>query len=158
MDNQPDDLAERQASKHSRELLTCKHFNGVFGAGMKPHVCKAGVAYRELVGGDNFGWLLALPCLPSKVGEERKREVMPCEKREFPTIEEVEKEQAEFDKYIEMTTTAVAYCLADAKGKWGVSGTIRCPECGGNLLYSISALNGHLHGHCETPGCLKWME
>jgi len=36
-------------------------------------------------------------------------------------------------------------------------GTIKCPKCGGKLNYHI-ANNGHVHGKCETGGCLDWMQ
>jgi hypothetical protein len=35
---------------------------------------------------------------------------------------------------------------------------IECPACKGNLRLTISAVNGHVHGYCETDGCARWME
>lgn len=35
---------------------------------------------------------------------------------------------------------------------------IECPLCKGNLHMYQSAYNGHVHGQCETKGCLCWME
>ncbi len=35
---------------------------------------------------------------------------------------------------------------------------IECPKCKGRLHLSQSSYNGHVHGHCETPGCVSWME
>ena len=52
----------------------------------------------------------------------------------------------------------MALCEEDADGEWGVSGTITCPKCGGSKLhYSIYGHNGHIHGKCETPGCLDFV-
>lgn len=36
--------------------------------------------------------------------------------------------------------------------------TINCPACGGKLHLSQSSYNGHVHGKCETPDCVAWME
>ena len=40
----------------------------------------------------------------------------------------------------------------------GDSGTIECPHCNGRLTWVRDSHNGHLHGQCETDGCLRWMQ
>lgn len=35
---------------------------------------------------------------------------------------------------------------------------VECPICKGRLHLSQSSFNGHCHGHCETDGCVSWME
>ena len=40
----------------------------------------------------------------------------------------------------------------------GDSGTVVCPTCKGRLRWGRDSTNGHLHGECETAGCLQWME
>lgn len=35
---------------------------------------------------------------------------------------------------------------------------IQCPACAGRLHLSQAAYNGHVHGKCETEGCVSWME
>lgn len=35
---------------------------------------------------------------------------------------------------------------------------IECPKCSGRLHLRQAAYNGHVHGHCETKGCVSWME
>lgn len=35
---------------------------------------------------------------------------------------------------------------------------IECPKCKGRLHLSQSSYNGHVHGHCDTPECVSWME
>ena len=40
----------------------------------------------------------------------------------------------------------------------GKQEVIECPACKGRLHLSQSAYNGHVHGHCMTPGCVSWME
>ncbi|EIZ81883.1 hypothetical protein WYO_5471 [Methylobacterium sp. GXF4] len=40
----------------------------------------------------------------------------------------------------------------------GDSGTVECPTCKGCLAWVRDSSNGHLHGQCETEGCLRWMQ
>lgn len=48
--------------------------------------------------------------------------------------------------------------ISDQKQKDGkLKGTIKCPECGGELHYSIASSNGHIWGACENKECLKWI-
>lgn len=35
---------------------------------------------------------------------------------------------------------------------------VECPICKGRLHMSQASSNGHVHGKCETPGCVSWME
>jgi len=51
--------------------------------------------------------------------------------------------------------TAIKAIRADAKEKDRKQGTVVCPKCKGELGYSISSYNGHIHGRCNTTrGCL----
>ncbi|KQO99140.1 hypothetical protein [Methylobacterium sp. Leaf91] len=38
------------------------------------------------------------------------------------------------------------------------SGVLPCPTCAGRLVWVRDSSNGHLHGQCETVGCLRWMQ
>ena len=38
------------------------------------------------------------------------------------------------------------------------SGILPCPTCAGRLVWARDSLNGHLHGRCESTGCLRWMQ
>lgn len=40
----------------------------------------------------------------------------------------------------------------------GKAEVIDCPACKGRLHLSQAAYNGHVHGKCETQGCVSWME
>lgn len=40
----------------------------------------------------------------------------------------------------------------------GKAEVIECPACKGRLHLSQAACNGHVHGKCETAGCVSWME
>lgn len=140
----------------TRAMGTCKHFNGVLGS-REGATCRAGVNYREHVGGEDIGWVLGLPCTlryPSKM----IREVIPCALRELPSKEEVEKEEAETENWIKLTIQAMKLCREDARNQRGVIRTVKCPACGGDLRYSVSSYNGHLQGKCKTKGCLEWIE
>lgn len=53
--------------------------------------------------------------------------------------------------------SALKIIEADAKGQYGVQGSVTCPLCKGKLSYSIAKLNGHIWGVCETEDCLRWM-
>lgn len=157
MSKQPDDLKERQAHQAARQLLTCKHFNGIYSRGMTEIACcKAGVNYREHVGGEGFAWIQKLPCTPRVVGVNYHFEAIPCDKREFPTIEEVEAEEARFTEHLTFVSESIRLCQEDFRTI--KSGHITCPKCHKGLLYSISPRNGHMAGKCETPDCLEWIE
>ncbi|KAB1068191.1 hypothetical protein F6X51_27145 [Methylobacterium planeticum] len=45
--------------------------------------------------------------------------------------------------------------IADEPGE---SGEIPCPTCASRLHWARDASNGHVHGQCETDGCLRWMQ
>lgn len=44
------------------------------------------------------------------------------------------------------------------KAPIGKQEVIECPVCKGRLHLLQSSYNGHVHGRCETPDCLNWME
>lgn len=44
------------------------------------------------------------------------------------------------------------------KPPFGKQEVIECPKCKGRLHLSQSSYNGHVHGQCETEGCVSWME
>jgi len=140
--------------RFERELLTCRHFNGIgIDHGKR---CRAGVVYRTHVGGEDFGWVRRLPCMPKPADEDRSR-VVPCDSHEFPSLEEVEAEERAADEIMHLTTAAIKICRDDAGGKRGVAGDVECPKCKGRLHYTVAAVNGHLWGRCATPDCLAWM-
>ncbi len=97
------DLAAKiaRAREHDRqvqhELHSCVSFNGI-----QHDECKAGVNYRRLIGGPDFGWAKHLPCLNDP-------EAVQCEKRAFPTLAEAETIVTEMDE----ATAAVIRHLAD---------------------------------------------
>jgi hypothetical protein len=129
-----------------------------FGPGGKGHDdCEAGVRY------DTFAQprIRTQPCFLTDKGES-KPDALPCEKLRRPTPEEI----AAHEKWSEdrmgafgkVMTTILPWRKAN-KGK-NARTTMDCPACGAaqSLHLSISAFNGHVHGRCDTAGCVTWME
>lgn len=125
---------------------TCVHFNGV----QNEH-CRAGVAYESF---ERPG----IPCMTDFC----KGQV--CAQRHFPTPEEVQEMIAADEAAFERTSKAISAVAKDAKSKGlkkrsGGQSSIPCPVCEtGTLAYSVSGYNGHIHGRCDTPGCVWWMQ
>lgn len=130
---------------------TCKHFNGI-----QHDACRAGLNIRELTGGEDFGWAIRIPCIKEKTSD------VVCDQYAEPSPEEIaeEEEEAIYKKLIEeirLTSPIIAEVKKYHRNEnW--SGTRECPVCKGTLRVSISACNTHVHGACETKGCLWWME
>ena len=114
-----------------------KHFNGVIH-----QQCKAGCAY-----------------VPGHVDQCIGRGVdatAPCPKLEYPTPEEIAREEAETVAMMENIAIARKAIMADV-GESGL-GEIICPVCKcGTLTYTV-AMNGHVHAKCSKSGCVCWME
>lgn len=53
---------------------------------------------------------------------------------------------------------AIKQCREDSKRRHALAGTIKCPQCGENLRYTIAKCNSHLWGKCDTENCLSWMQ
>lgn len=64
------------------------------------------------------------------------------------------------DDFAAAFATAKADAKANGYGRGvGGAGNVQCPSCRvGTIYYGVSALNGHMHASCSTPGCLRWME
>jgi hypothetical protein len=90
---------------------------------------------------------------------EHHRSCIKCDKFEDPTDEEIAAEEAEWEKVIERLTISGPF-IQEMKQKHpeGGQGVDPCPVCQNNLHWSIASCNGHMHGRCETGGCLNWME
>jgi hypothetical protein len=96
----------------------CRHFNGIgFGVDGREKICGAGVNYRTLVGGDNYGWARRIPCLD--VGDSLAG-VVPCPQRRWLTQEEHAAHEAEVRAAIDKAFADIAagkchVCGADAE-------------------------------------------
>lgn len=40
----------------------------------------------------------------------------------------------------------------------GGRGQCKCPNCEGEISYSVASVNGHMHARCSTPQCVSFME
>jgi hypothetical protein len=135
-----------------RELTQCRHFNGT-----RHGKCQAGIVYA-----DQFpDAAMTLKCLPRL--NPAGREAGDCPRFEIVSREEAEKAADEQLEYGEVFAVArkLAHedgkCMGFGKGRGG-GGKVVCPKCGKRLIYAVAAYNGHMHGQCETPGCISWME
>lgn len=139
----------------------CVHYNGLSQPGVRDQSacrCKAGVVYLTVKSNDESRRGFACyPCF-------REGEGVPCEKRHFPTPDEVAAEVAEHDASWERLKLGIGACSEDAKKhgyKRGNGGTgfVRCPVCKtGDLHYAVAGYNGHMRGRCSTAGCVSWMQ
>lgn len=136
-------------------LTKCKHFNGT-----KHGSCAAGIPYASVEEKPSPGKPLRLPCftLGTFAGPD-----LPCEKRYIPSETEAEAEARETSDRLYANAAAIKVAKDDARAKGlkrgsGGYGSVTCTRCGGTLRYSVAALNGHMHGHCSTKGCVSWME
>ncbi len=113
--------------------------------------CEAGVEYAPLRGPHQ-------PCFLTK-GESRPG-ALDCPNLRRPTAEEItaheEWSERRMKKFFAVLAD-IAPWRAKHKGR-SHSEVVECPACKGRLHLSIAAYNGHVHGRCETEGCVSWME
>ena len=119
-----------------------------------PDTCEAGVDYASW---DGIKYLQR-PCFLDR-GQSRPGAAI-CPQIRRPT----EEEMAAHGEWIERRMDVMRVVMVGI-GPWreahrgkSVVEVVECPACKGRLHLSISAYNGHIHGHCETVGCVSWME
>lgn len=135
----------------------CIHYRAPkgWGPGSKGHdTCEAGVPFERWKGAT----MKTQPCFLDH-GESHP-EALPCEHLRRPTSEEIAAHEAWMDAHFEKMRTVMTAVVPWRKKHKGRSHseTVECPACKGRLHLSISAYNGHVHGHCQTEGCVSWME
>lgn len=117
--------------------------------------CEAGEEFAQWRGRGHD----VTPCFLTKDGKS-KPGALPCPHLRLPTPEEIvahEKWAADhFEKQVTVMTGILPWRKAH-KGK-SAQEVVECPACKGRLHLSIAAYNGHVHGRCETSGCVSWME
>jgi hypothetical protein len=119
--------------------------------------CEAGVRYDQFRGdGKSFK---TQPCFLDELGRS-KPDALPCMAIRRPTTEEI----AVHEKWLEGRMNQMGVVMKGIqpwrrahKGK-SAQEVVECPCCHGRLHLSIAAYNGHVHGRCETDGCVTWME
>lgn len=131
--------------------IHCKNYDG--REILRGRKCRAGIDPRySFCDGNDFGMMKKIPCLKTNV------DVPPCHLAAFPTREEVEAEnaalEARMDDFLRFMPAARKVMIATKSD----GGCIDCPKCGQGLRWSKSRYNGHIHAHCDTEGCLSWME
>ena len=122
----------------------------------KTWVCGAGVNLREAWDGVIQD---KKPCFLDDKGNS-KPDALPCAQLRRPTPEEIAEHAAWRDEYMKKqiaVMTGISEWRKKHKGKSHAE-IIECPACKGRLHLSIAAYNGHVHGKCETDGCVAWME
>lgn len=131
---------------------TCIHFNGIL-----KECCEQGVNYEQIAGGNRSGMWLRVPCLGLL-----KRTVpagAECDKRQLPTPEQIAEDKARqaesVRKHLLAMPTVNVWRQKPPKGKYEI---IECPVCKGNLHLHQSVRNGHVHGKCDSVGCVNWIE
>lgn len=111
----------------------CRFFNGLgFGAGERAKCCEAGINYRELVGGPDFGWARRIPCLDGSPSLPRLDPV-PCSRRVLMTQEEHAEREKETRALIDQVCARMAAGL--------------CPHCSKPIEPST------VHGRCRYGAC-----
>lgn len=135
----------------------CIHYryNRGIAAGSFEDTCEAGVNFAD--------WKdiphARRPCFLDKQGNSKK-DAATCTLLRRPTKEEIKLH----NEWIEGRISRVGKVM-EAIHPWRIKHrgrqaqeTIACPICSGRLHLSISAVNGHVHGHCETSDCVSWVE
>lgn len=159
---------------------TCTFYNGFIGRAGEPEPrrCKAGVCYEQ-----EFGkHAVRAPCIEYMVKSKNGGTVLkpgeigirtpwggpgrplplPCSRRVEPTDDEVQQDaiehEAEWEKFVAAMRVVSKWRTWTKKNRVAKQEVIECPTCKGRLHLSQAAYNGHVHGKCETDGCLSWME
>jgi hypothetical protein len=141
-------VTNKQREQHIQKmLLDCVHF-----APMSQECCGAGVRFEDVR--DESQRPYRYPCKAIFGGPE-----LPCAKREYPTREQVEAEEREYEAAF-ARVNACMKAIREKHGKArGLQDSMACPTgCGGTLHYSIANYNGHVHGQCSTKDCASWMQ
>lgn len=98
------------------------------------------------------------PC----IGGHKAADVLAlCPKWERRSLEHAEKRAdsiEEMFRQMEVVGPFISSWRIQPKPKSDRREVVECPVCKGNLHLSQSSYNGHVHAHCETGGCISFME
>src|SRR5262245_6043618 len=99
-----------------------------------------------------------MPCFLDESGHSQPNAAH-CPHLRRPTPEEI----AVFEQWVKQNDEKMDIVMAGIAG-WreahqgqSASEVVECPACKGRLHLSIF-VNGHVHGECETKGCVEWVE
>jgi hypothetical protein len=126
-----------------RYARTCRHFNGV------QHVrCRQGIVYSSVRREGQLACLHAAAAIG-------------CADRSMLSLEESRLMAARRCAELDAAAghhRAARTAIESMRRRTGSSvGVIPCPKCGSSLHWQRTK-NGHVHGRCETEGCVAWME
>jgi hypothetical protein len=134
----------------------CIHYR--YNRDIKPgerDTCGAGVDYETWRGTKHA----ERPCFLDERGQNKPNAVH-CPHLRRPTSEEIAAHEGWLKNRMTMlgvVMVGIGPWRAAHRGK-SAREVVECPACKGRLHLSIAAYNGHCHGHCETDGCVSWME
>lgn len=140
----PEEIRQKRIDFH---MNYCVHYDPPRGFSLRKDYCALGCGAvgtheKPCIGGHNR----ANPTMDCPSWERRSRE---------SAIERAERIEESFQRIEKVGPVVAAWREKPPVGKLEV---IECPACGGRLHLAQSAYNGHVHGHCETKGCVSWME
>jgi len=142
---------QSEVAERADFMATCKHFNGI-----QNECCKARVRFSALRLGDKV-----LPCAPVFTRHAGSKPIATCadfrEQSEQDYLDDRAETQAVIDRFTKVMPAVRAW-RTHPKPAVDRSGVIECPVCKGELSLRQSHYNGHVHGHCATPGCVSWVE
>jgi hypothetical protein len=132
----------------------CKHWNGI-----QNETCRAGVNYRALAGEPLAGFVYRLPCHQFTTLLGKQRDPVACDQYRAVTAQEIrEAEEQASQAFARLMTVLNGIAEWRNRPPIGKQEIIVCPSCGGRLHLAQAASSGHVHGRCETNGCVQWME
>ena len=145
------------------EMNYCQHYKPQHGIGNNANWCQAGCD-REAVRvqpsmEDKARGVFGQPCLSGHLLPDA---TAVCSKwiRRTREMGEARADRIEASiRAMELVGPVVAQWRSWSKrNRVGKAEVIECPACKGRLHLSQAAINGHVHGACETKGCVSWME
>ncbi len=136
----------------------CKHYAPKSGAKLSDDYCAIGCGSSAMMG--KARKLDNEPRMAPCIGGHNCKDVRAiCPKWERRSLEHAKARADSIEKGINQLMVIGPTVKAwREKLPYGKQEVIECPVCKGRLHLSQSAYNGHVHGCCETNGCVSWMQ
>lgn len=128
------------------------------------HECALGINIEALVtqqvGKERMGRHYMLPCHNSD--ESPRIPKAKCDKCSLFTAEEIARQDAETEAFVAEATArlhATIPLIEEIKTHRIETGSRPCPACKtGEVHWSLSSYNNHVHMKCTTSDCINFME
>lgn len=136
----------------------CAHYKPVHGNVFADYCSLGCGASAAMDRGREAGDPNMTPCIG---GHKAKDALALCPKWERRSIEHAEARAKAIEDMMErmaIVGPVVAQWRIQPKPEHDRREIIECPKCKGRLHLSQASCNGHVHGHCQTEGCVSWME